>query len=45
MVIDTSAIVGFLRDEPEADAIRDAIASAEQRYISAMTLFECRTVL
>ena len=31
------------RDEPEA-AIRDATTSVAQRYISVMTLFECRTM-
>lgn len=45
MVIDTSAVVGFLRDEPEANAIRDAMIAAERRCISAFNLFECRTVL
>jgi ribonuclease VapC len=45
MVVDTSALVGFLLDEPEADPIRDAMAAAERRFISALTLFECRTVL
>lgn len=45
MVADTSAIVAFLRDEPEAEAIRDAMMGARRRLISAMTLFEARTVL
>jgi len=45
MVVDTSALVGFLLDEPEADPIRDALAAADRRFISALTLFECRTVL
>ena len=45
MVVDTSALVAFLLDEPEADPIRDAMAAAERRLISAVTLFECRTVL
>ena len=45
MVIDTSALVGFQLDEAESDAIRDAMASTERRFISALTLFECRTVL
>jgi ribonuclease VapC len=45
MVVDTSALVGFLLDEPEADSIRDALAAADRRYISSVTLFECRTVL
>ena len=45
MVVDTSALVGFLLDEPEADSIRNALAAADRRFISALTLFECRTVL
>ena len=45
MVVDTSALFAFLRDEPEAPAIQEAMASAGKCYISAVTLFECRTVL
>ena len=45
MVIDTSALIAFLRDEAEALSIQDAMTSAGRRYISALTLFECRTVL
>ena len=45
MVVDTSALVAFLLDEPEADAIRDAMAGARRRLISAVTLFEACTVL
>ena len=45
MVIDTSALIAFLRDEAEALPIQDAMTSAGRRYISALTLFECRTVL
>ena len=45
MVIDTSALIAFLRDETEALSIQNAMTSAGRRYISALTLFECRTVL
>lgn len=45
MVIDTSAVVAFLRDEPEAPAIRDTLVAATHVLISALTLFEARTVL
>lgn len=45
MIVDTSALVALLRKEPEALAIRDAMAEAAQRFISAFTLFEARTVL
>src|SRR4051794_40179911 len=44
MVIDTSAMIAFLRDEPEAAAIEDAISTAEIRAVSAFTIFEARTV-
>lgn len=45
MVIDTSALVAFLLDEPEADAIREALLTPTPARISAVTLFEARTVL
>jgi ribonuclease VapC len=45
MVVDTSALIAILRDEPEAIAIRDAMTTARRRLISALTLFEARTVL
>jgi ribonuclease VapC len=44
MVLETSAVFAYLRDEPEAEAIEDALAGAPRRHISALTLFECRTV-
>lgn len=44
MVIDTSAVIAFLRDEPEAAAIERAIAAAPTVRISAITAFECRIV-
>lgn len=45
MVIDTSAIIAFLFDEPEAEAIESALTAANGCTMSAFTLFECRTVL
>jgi ribonuclease VapC len=44
MVIDTSAVIAFLRDEPEAAAIERAIAAAHTVRMSAITAFECRIV-
>lgn len=44
MVIDTSALVAILRDEPEADAFADLLARAADPLISAATLFECAMV-
>ncbi|HYD69214.1 type II toxin-antitoxin system VapC family toxin [Azospirillum sp.] len=45
MVVDTSAIIAFLRNEPEAERIEEALEAASECRMSAMTLFECRTVL
>jgi ribonuclease VapC len=45
IVLDSSALVAILRDEPDAPTFRDAIADAMGLAISAFTLFECRTVL
>jgi ribonuclease VapC len=45
MVIDTSAVVAYLRDEPEADAIEDLLERTERCWISAFSVLECRTVL
>jgi len=45
VVLDTSAIVAFLRGEPEADAIEAVLHQAEELTMSAFTLFETRTVL
>lgn len=44
MVIDTSALVAILQDEPEADAFADLLADATDPLISAATLFECSMV-
>jgi ribonuclease VapC len=45
MVIDTSAMVALLRDEPEAQAILDALIAPVAAVISTVTLLEARTVL
>lgn len=44
MVIDTSALVAILQDEPEADAFAELLARADDPLISAATLFECSMV-
>lgn len=45
MVIDTSAVVAYLRNEPEANAIETILDEAPELRMSAFTVFECRTVL
>lgn len=45
MVIDTSAIIAILFDEPEREAFNLKIAAADQRLISAPTLVECSLVV
>lgn len=45
MVIDTSAIIAILFDEPERAAFVEAIAIATNRFISASTLLECYLVV
>jgi ribonuclease VapC len=40
MVIDSSALIAILFDEPEADGLVDAIADAEPRLMSAANLLE-----
>jgi ribonuclease VapC len=44
MVLDTSAIVAILRNEPDADIYRAAIERAESLCIGAPTLLECEIV-
>ena len=44
MVLDTSALVAILRDEPESSAFADLLARANNPVISAATLFECSMV-
>ena len=45
MVLDTSAIVALLLDEPEAASIADAIERDAVRRISAVTLLESSIVI
>jgi ribonuclease VapC len=45
MVLDTSAIVAILRDEPECAEFADLLAAAKDPLISAATLLECSIVL
>jgi ribonuclease VapC len=44
MVIDTSALIAILRNEPERARFLDAIAADEVRLISAMTKLEASMV-
>jgi ribonuclease VapC len=45
MIIDTSAIVAILRDEPEAMSCAQAIAAAKSRRVSAVNYFEAAAVI
>jgi ribonuclease VapC len=45
MVLDTSALVAILRNEPERDAFLKMLATTEDPLISAATLLECSMVL
>ena len=45
MVLDSSAIVALLRDEPEADRLRDSISMAPTLMVGAPTLLETAMVL
>ena len=45
IVVDTSAIVAIIAQEPEAPAFRSAIKQNPQLAMSAFTVLECRTVL
>jgi ribonuclease VapC len=45
MVIDTSAIVAILRNEPEADVLRKAIVADPIRLVPATCVLEARMVL
>ena len=45
MVVDTSAIIAFLRGEPEADRIETRLDEATELRMSAFNAFECRAVL
>lgn len=45
MVLDTSALLALLLDEPEAEAFRGAVEDAEARLVSAATLLETALVI
>ena len=45
MVVDTSALVAILRDEPQRDAFINILATAKEPVISAATLLEASMVL
>lgn len=45
MIIDTSAIIAILRDEPEAWSYAKAIAGAGSRRVSAVNYFEAAVVI
>src|SRR5208337_1360196 len=45
MILDTSAIIAILRDEPEATQFARAIAEAEHRRISAVNYVEAAAVI
>lgn len=45
MIIDTSAIIAILRDEPDASAFAGAIARASKRRVSAMNYVEGAAVI
>ena len=45
MIVDTSAIVAILRNEPEAESFAHAIASAKNRRVSAVNFVEAAAVI
>ena len=45
MIVDASAIVAILRDEPEKEQFNNAIAKAESRRISAVNYVEAAVVI
>jgi ribonuclease VapC len=45
MVIDTSAILALMRNEPERDRVVAVLKAASKRYISAVSLFEIHIVM
>jgi ribonuclease VapC len=45
MVIDTSALLAILQNEPERRAFNEEIQAAERRIISAATYIECSMIL
>jgi ribonuclease VapC len=45
MIIDTSAIIAILREEPEARSCAEAIANASSRLVSAVNYVEAAVVI
>ena len=45
MIVDTSAVVGILKSEPGSEVLFDAMASAQNRRMSAATLVEVCVVI
>ena len=45
MIVDASAIVAILRNEPEKEQFNEAIAKAESRRISAVNYVEAAAVI
>jgi ribonuclease VapC len=45
MIIDASAIIAILRDEPQARSCSEAIASANSRLVSAVNYVEAAVVI
>lgn len=45
MVLDTSALLALLLDEPEADVLRVALEDDESRIVSAASLLEAAVVI
>ena len=45
MIVDTSALVGILNGEPDAETMEDALVSARTRRMSAATLVELFVVI
>lgn len=45
MIVDTSAIVAVLRDEPDAETFANAIAGARIRHVSAVNYVEAAAVI
>ena len=45
IVLDTSAVVAIILGEPEAEAFTTVLASGQAFWISALTVFECETVI
>ena len=45
MIVDSSAVVGILNGEPDAEALSDALVAARSRRMSAATLVELYVVV